>query len=53
MQTEPYDSITACVRQTYKEEGVRGFFRGIIIEITQVQYVNALNSFLQVYYHLW
>lgn len=34
MQTEPYDSITACVRQTYREEGVRGFFRGIIVSIT-------------------
>ncbi|KAI9257422.1 mitochondrial carrier protein-domain-containing protein [Sporodiniella umbellata] len=31
LQTQHYNSITACVKQTYKEEGVRGFFRGIII----------------------
>ncbi|KAI8640048.1 hypothetical protein BD408DRAFT_325456, partial [Parasitella parasitica] len=28
LQTQHYNSMAACIKQTYSEEGVRGFFRG-------------------------
>ncbi|KAI9008891.1 mitochondrial carrier domain-containing protein, partial [Phycomyces nitens] len=43
MQTQPYDSISACVRQTYKEEGVRGFFRGIVPPLITVSIIKSVS----------
>ncbi|CDS09678.1 hypothetical protein LRAMOSA02355 [Lichtheimia ramosa] len=43
MQTEPYDSITACVRQTYREEGVRGFFRGVLPPLVTVSIIKSIS----------
>ncbi|KAI9481157.1 MAG: hypothetical protein EXX96DRAFT_447319, partial [Benjaminiella poitrasii] len=28
LQTQNYDSISSCIKRTYKDEGIRGFFRG-------------------------
>ncbi|KAI9488005.1 glycoside hydrolase superfamily [Zychaea mexicana] len=43
MQTEPYGSITACVRQTYREEGVRGFFRGVLPPLVTVSIIKSIS----------
>ncbi|KAL1933385.1 hypothetical protein VTP01DRAFT_7475 [Rhizomucor pusillus] len=43
MQTEPYKSIAACVRHTYQEEGVRGFFRGMLPPIVTVSIIKSIS----------
>ncbi|KAL0088884.1 mitochondrial carrier domain-containing protein [Phycomyces blakesleeanus] len=43
MQTQPYDSISACVRHTYKEEGIRGFFRGIVPPLITVSIIKSVS----------
>ncbi|KAI9270551.1 mitochondrial carrier domain-containing protein [Phascolomyces articulosus] len=43
MQTEPYDSIKACVRQTYREEGIRGFFRGVLPPLVTVSIIKSIS----------
>ncbi|KAI8367535.1 mitochondrial carrier domain-containing protein [Radiomyces spectabilis] len=43
MQTQPYASITACVKQTYKEEGIRGFFRGVIPPLITVSIIKSVS----------
>ncbi|KAI8145511.1 mitochondrial carrier domain-containing protein [Fennellomyces sp. T-0311] len=43
MQTEPYDSISACVRKTYREEGVRGFFRGVLPPLVTVSIIKSIS----------
>ncbi|KAG0193268.1 hypothetical protein DFQ28_005886 [Apophysomyces sp. BC1034] len=43
MQTQPYDSIGACVKQTYREEGFRGFFRGIVPPLITVSIIKSIS----------
>ncbi|KAG2225090.1 hypothetical protein INT45_011772, partial [Circinella minor] len=43
MQTEPYNSIKSCVRQTYREEGVRGFFRGVLPPLVTVSIIKSIS----------
>ena len=43
MQTEPYNSIKSCVRQTYRDEGVRGFFRGVLPPLVTVSIIKSIS----------
>ncbi|KAI8099849.1 mitochondrial carrier domain-containing protein [Halteromyces radiatus] len=43
MQTHSYDSIMACVKTTYKEEGARGFFRGILPPLVTVSMIKSVS----------
>ncbi|KAG1474109.1 hypothetical protein G6F56_000545 [Rhizopus delemar] len=43
LQTQHYDSILACVKQTYKEEGVRGFFRGVVPPLITVSIIKSIS----------
>ncbi|KAL7319385.1 hypothetical protein PS15m_002524 [Mucor circinelloides] len=43
LQTQHYDSIAACIKQTYKEEGVRGFFRGVIPPLITVSIIKSIS----------
>lgn len=43
MQTEPYDSIASCVRHTYQEEGVHGFFRGVLPPLVTVSIIKSIS----------
>ncbi|ORZ17204.1 mitochondrial carrier domain-containing protein [Absidia repens] len=43
MQTHSYDSILSCVKVTYKEEGARGFFRGILPPLVTVSMIKSVS----------
>ncbi|CAO3675051.1 unnamed protein product [Rhizopus microsporus] len=43
LQTQHYDSIKACIKQTYKEEGIQGFFRGIIPPLITVSIIKSIS----------
>ncbi|KAI9275071.1 mitochondrial carrier domain-containing protein [Helicostylum pulchrum] len=43
LQTQHYDSINACIKKTYKEEGVRGFFRGVIPPLVTVSIIKSIS----------
>lgn len=43
MQTYKYDSFADCVRQTYKTEGYRGFFRGVAAPMASVTLVRTIS----------
>ncbi|KAI8983504.1 mitochondrial carrier domain-containing protein [Pilobolus umbonatus] len=43
LQTQPYDSISACIKQTYKEEGIRGFFRGVLPPLITVSIIKSIS----------
>ncbi|KAI8082504.1 mitochondrial carrier domain-containing protein, partial [Gilbertella persicaria] len=43
LQTQHYDSIAACIKQTYKEEGFRGFFRGVIPPLITVSIIKSIS----------
>ncbi|KAG2212539.1 hypothetical protein INT46_010020, partial [Mucor plumbeus] len=43
LQTQHYDSIAACIKQTYKEEGVRGFFRGVLPPLITVSIIKSIS----------
>lgn len=43
MQTYKYDSFADCVRQTYKTEGARGFFRGVTAPLLSVTMVRTIS----------
>ncbi|KAG0231205.1 hypothetical protein BGW41_002233 [Actinomortierella wolfii] len=43
MQTHPYKSIMDCVRKTYIEEGMGGFFRGMIPPLVTVSIIKSIS----------
>ncbi|KAI8887858.1 mitochondrial carrier, partial [Backusella circina FSU 941] len=43
LQTQHYDSINACIKQTYKEEGIRGFFRGVVPPLITVSIIKSIS----------
>ncbi|KAI9323596.1 mitochondrial carrier domain-containing protein [Dichotomocladium elegans] len=43
MQTVPYDSLASCVRQTFKDEGIRGFFRGVLPPLVTVSIIKSIS----------
>ncbi|KAI9594608.1 mitochondrial carrier domain-containing protein [Syncephalis fuscata] len=43
MQTHNYRSLSDCVRKTYRVEGVRGFFRGIVPPLLTVSVLRATS----------
>ncbi|CAO3664877.1 unnamed protein product [Umbelopsis ramanniana] len=43
MQTHHYDSMLQCVKSTYHEEGMRGFFRGIIPPLITVSIIKSVS----------
>jgi len=43
MQTHHYDSMLQCVKHTYHEEGMRGFFRGIIPPLITVSIIKSVS----------
>lgn len=43
LQTQHYDSINACIKQTYKEEGIRGFFRGVLPPLVTVSIIKSIS----------
>lgn len=43
MQTYKYDSFVDCVRQTYKTERYRGFFRGVTAPLASVTVVRTIS----------
>ncbi|KAJ1983783.1 hypothetical protein H4R34_001071 [Dimargaris verticillata] len=43
MQTHHYQSLLHCVRLTYREEGVRGFFRGMIPPLITISIVKSIS----------
>ncbi|KAI8341402.1 mitochondrial carrier domain-containing protein [Chlamydoabsidia padenii] len=43
LQTQHYDSMGACIKQTYKEEGFRGFFRGILPPLITVSIIKSIS----------
>ncbi|CAO3595665.1 unnamed protein product [Absidia cylindrospora] len=43
LQTQHYDSMATCVKQTYKEEGLGGFFRGIIPPLITVSVIKSIS----------
>ncbi|CDH55569.1 mitochondrial carrier [Lichtheimia corymbifera JMRC:FSU:9682] len=42
MQTHHYDSLLDCVKTTYREEGARGFFRGMIPPLVTVSAIKSV-----------
>ncbi|KAI8060348.1 mitochondrial carrier domain-containing protein [Gongronella butleri] len=43
LQSQHYDTIMACVRLTYKEEGIRGFFRGILPPLVTISIIKSIS----------
>ncbi|KAI8073246.1 mitochondrial carrier domain-containing protein [Gongronella butleri] len=43
MQTHHYDSMIDCVKVTYREEGARGFFRGMIPPLVTVSAIKSIS----------
>lgn len=43
LQTHGYPSINACIRATYAEEGLRGFFRGIVPPLISISAVKSIS----------
>ncbi|KAJ3352858.1 hypothetical protein GGF32_003553 [Allomyces javanicus] len=43
MQTFSYPSMAACVSQTYRAEGVPGFFRGMVPQLMSVAFVKSAS----------
>ncbi|RKP05843.1 mitochondrial carrier domain-containing protein, partial [Thamnocephalis sphaerospora] len=43
MQTHSYRSLNDCLRKTYRAEGVRGFFRGIVPPLLTVSAIRATS----------
>ncbi|KAG0366383.1 hypothetical protein BGZ54_005413 [Gamsiella multidivaricata] len=43
MQTHSYNSIMDCVRKTYAEEGMGGFFRGMIPPLITVSIIKSIS----------
>ncbi|KAI9248300.1 mitochondrial carrier domain-containing protein [Phascolomyces articulosus] len=43
MQTHHYNSLMECVKITYKEEGARGFFRGMIPPLITVSAIKSVS----------
>ncbi|KAG2176790.1 hypothetical protein INT44_007454 [Umbelopsis vinacea] len=43
MQTHHYDSMMQCVKSTYHEEGMRGYFRGIIPPLITVSIIKSVS----------
>ncbi|KAI1781173.1 mitochondrial carrier domain-containing protein [Hypoxylon cercidicola] len=43
MQTYPYAGALDCVRVTYKSEGIRGFFRGVLAPLASVTLVRTIS----------
>ena len=43
MQTYKYDNFTDCVRHTYRTEGYRGFFRGVLAPMLSVTLVRTIS----------
>lgn len=36
LQVQKYSSVFACVQQTFKEEGIQGFFRGVGVPLVTI-----------------
>ncbi|OZJ06159.1 hypothetical protein BZG36_01061 [Bifiguratus adelaidae] len=43
MQTHNYSSIVDCVKHTYAEEGLRGFFRGMVPPLVTVSVIKSVS----------
>ncbi|KAG2181064.1 hypothetical protein INT43_008646, partial [Umbelopsis isabellina] len=43
MQTHHYDSMLQCVKHTYSEEGMRGFFRGMLPPLITVSIIKSVS----------
>ncbi|KAI8836847.1 mitochondrial carrier domain-containing protein [Chytridium lagenaria] len=43
MQTHSYKSMSDCIRQTYRAEGLRGFFRGIFPPLITVSIIKSVS----------
>ncbi|ORY64389.1 integral membrane ornithine transporter of mitochondria [Pseudomassariella vexata] len=43
LQTYPYNGFLDCVRKTYREEGMRGFFRGVTAPLASVTLVRTVS----------
>ncbi|OBZ91769.1 putative mitochondrial carrier C29A3.11c [Choanephora cucurbitarum] len=43
LQTQHYDSIGACIKQTYKDEGIRGLFRGVVPPLVTVSIIKSIS----------
>ncbi|KAI0025656.1 mitochondrial carrier domain-containing protein [Xylariomycetidae sp. FL0641] len=43
MQTYPYNGAVDCVRVTYSNEGIRGFFRGVTAPLASVTLVRTIS----------
>ncbi|KAI7902880.1 mitochondrial carrier domain-containing protein [Cokeromyces recurvatus] len=43
LQTQSYNSITTCIKITYKEEGIRGFFRGVLPPLITVSIIKSIS----------